>query len=734
VTPFQDGREHLEAELHLLRLRVARAVARFRALHPHAPDHFQGVYISDGDVDRLLAETLASPAGPPVAGDEIAAAEAVVAARLGASRAAGTGLPLQRLTELFGLWEIDRRLLLVAAAPDLDPRFETLYAYLQDDIARRRPTLGLAQSLLPAAPAQHLDLRLRLSPTTPLVDHGLLRFDGDGPLPSRPLRVDDRVIDHLLGGEGSLDSRLHPLVRLTQPRSLVPRVSSEVTARLQRLAQGPFSAAAGRGGREGATVPLLAGPPGSDVEVAAHWLAYRWNRPLLELSCSLLLGSQHPLPPLVAALRRETILQGAALLLADVCALTGDHPRVAEARAAVQPLFAQPSGPIVCTCTATVDLAAILPGVRVLEIDFGYPDHHRRLAAWRAALDQAGSGAGEDDLVRVASKFVLTPGQIDDAAGLAAELARLDGEEGAPLSSRHLHQAARAHSHHGLSSLARKVELRAGWEDIVLPEPCRIQLHEIASAVETRHVVLDSWGFERKLSRGRGLNVLFGGGSGTGKTLAAEVLAGELGLDLYEIDLATVVSKYIGETEKNLRRIFDEARRSNAILFFDEADALFGKRSEVRDAHDRYANIEIAYLLQLMEEYEGMAILATNLRQNVDEAFARRMQYVVEFPFPNPELRRRIWQQVFPGQTPVAEEVDFGFLAQRFELAGGSIRGAALGAAALAAGDGGVVVMDHLALAVAREYQKLGRLPSRSEFGPYYDRVMRRLTTGGGER
>jgi SpoVK/Ycf46/Vps4 family AAA+-type ATPase len=228
--------------------------------------------------------------------------------------------------------------------------------------------------------------------------------------------------------------------------------------------------------------------------------------------------------------------------------------------------------------------------------------------------------------------------------------------------------------------------------------------------------VYDEWGFDRKLSLGKGLNVLFAGPSGTGKTMAAEVLAGELGLDLYKIDLSTVVSKYIGDTEKNLARIFAEAATSNAILFFDEADALFGKRSEVKDAHDRYANIEIGYLLQRMEEYEGVVILATNLRKNMDEAFVRRMHFTVEFPFPNAQDRRRIWAHIWPEATPRSAELDADVLARRFELAGGNIRNIALAAAFLAASDGGVVTMAHLLHATRREYQKMGKIVTDGEF------------------
>jgi SpoVK/Ycf46/Vps4 family AAA+-type ATPase len=257
----------------------------------------------------------------------------------------------------------------------------------------------------------------------------------------------------------------------------------------------------------------------------------------------------------------------------------------------------------------------------------------------------------------------------------------------------------------------------------VLPQEQLTQLREVMSYAKYRYRVYGEWGFDRKLSVGKGLNILFSGPSGTGKTMAAEIMAGELGLDLYKIDLSTVVSKYIGETEKNLDRVFKEAQESNAILFFDEADALFGKRSEVKDAHDRYANTEIAYLLQKMEEYEGIVILATNLRKNMDDAFVRRMHGAIEFPFPEQESRRRIWAGIFPPEAPLASDVDGAFLARQFKLAGGNIKNIALHAAFLAAEADSSISMAHLIRATKREYQKLGRLCSRADFGPYYELV-----------
>jgi SpoVK/Ycf46/Vps4 family AAA+-type ATPase len=241
-------------------------------------------------------------------------------------------------------------------------------------------------------------------------------------------------------------------------------------------------------------------------------------------------------------------------------------------------------------------------------------------------------------------------------------------------------------------------------------------LQEMVNMVRQRPLVYGQWGFDRKLALGKGLNALFAGESGTGKTMAADIMAGQLGLDLYKIDLSTLVSKYIGETEKNLNRIFTEASTSNAILFFDEADAIFGKRSEVKDSHDRYANIEISYLLQRMEAYDGVVILATNMRSNLDEAFTRRLHFIIEFPFPEARDREIIWQVNFPPETPVAPDVDLTLLADRFRLAGGNIRNIIMAAAFLAAEGGESVAMAHLLHATRREYQKMGRLIDESLF------------------
>jgi SpoVK/Ycf46/Vps4 family AAA+-type ATPase len=338
---------------------------------------------------------------------------------------------------------------------------------------------------------------------------------------------------------------------------------------------------------------------------------------------------------------------------------------------------------------------------------FPVPAYLERLSWWKQTL--AGHPEPEAlNLPHLAGQFALTTGQIRDAYATAGDAAAARG--GIAVTAGDLMAAARGHSNPRLVTLARKIDPRFGWDDIVLPADQVAMLREIIDTVRQRPRVLDEWGVGAKLASSRGVTILFAGPPGTGKTMAAEIMAAELGLDLYKIDLSTVVSKYIGETEKNLENIFEEAETSNAILFFDEADALFGKRSEVRDAHDRYANLEISYLLQRMEAYDGVTILATNLRANLDEAFTRRLQFAVDFPFPEEADRLRIWTTLFLPSIPCDPDLDFEFLAERFKLAGGNIRNVIVNAAFLASADGGSVTMDHLLHGTRRELQKMGRL------------------------
>jgi SpoVK/Ycf46/Vps4 family AAA+-type ATPase len=355
-------------------------------------------------------------------------------------------------------------------------------------------------------------------------------------------------------------------------------------------------------------------------------------------------------------------------------------------------------------------LPAPLPARGAWNCDIPPREPQHDLERWRAALGPAARRLN-GSVERAVWQFALDDVALAQAASAAR--AAVDTAD----AGRVLWNAARRQARRGLEALAPRIESQATWDDLVLPTRELETLRNVALHVRERHRVYREWGFAERSARGLGIAALFAGGSGTGKTLAAEVLANELELDLHRIDLARIVSKYIGETEKNLARVFEAAETSGAVLLFDEADALFGRRSEVRDSHDRYANIEVSYLLQRIETYRGLSILTTNLRQALDGAFARRLRFIVQFPFPDDNARRDIWSRVFPGAVPRAE-LDFAKLA-RLNLSGGHIRNIALNAAFLAAGCDQPVGMTHLRAAAEAEYAKLERAPPRTDLGDW---------------
>ena len=365
----------------------------------------------------------------------------------------------------------------------------------------------------------------------------------------------------------------------------------------------------------------------------------------------------------------------------------------------------------VILCARTGAAAFTLADLPMITVEVPEPSYAERRTAWSRA-------SGAEDVDDVAAKFRLSIGQIEQAAEVAKVVAAAAGRSPGHAD---LDLGARRASSGALGQLATRLDLRFGWDDLILPARSAEVLRSISAYIRHRDLVLSEWGYERTVASTQGVKTLFAGDSGTGKTMAAQVLASDLGQEIFRLDLATVVSKYIGETEKNLDRIFAAADGSNAILFFDEADALFGKRSDVQDAHDRYANLEVAYLLQRMESYAGAVVLATNYRQNIDEAFLRRLDFVVDFPFPEAVDRERIWRLLLPQQAPLADDVDLIFLAHQFKLAGGNIRNASLAAAFLAAEEGGVIAMRHLVRGVALEYGKLGRLTLESDFEQFHD-------------
>jgi len=371
-------------------------------------------------------------------------------------------------------------------------------------------------------------------------------------------------------------------------------------------------------------------------------------------------------------------------------------------------------------------LAAQMRERWVIDLQLDVPESESRELLWKGLAAESGI-AGQVDWRLISDKFRFTPGQIGRAFALAqgfTEWNGASGEDGGEATNhpenrsinlQSLYKACYMQAQHGLEKKAARIQPKYEWDDIILPDEQKEQLRNACNQMKYRSIVYGQWGFERKLAYGKGLSMLFAGPPGTGKTMSAQAVAKELQLELYKIDLSQIISKYIGETEKNLHEIFHEARLSNAILFFDETDALFGKRSEVKDSHDKYANIETAYLLQKMEEYEGISVLATNLLGNIDEAFIRRINYIIKFPFPDAAYRESIWRSMFPKEAPLDEDVDFKLIAEKFHIAGGSIKNIALSAAFLAAETGSAIGMRHLLQAVKHELGKTGKLLTKDE-------------------
>ena len=715
---FEGSLQYLLADLERIDLLIAAQVARARQLYTH-DEQFRGLYISEEEVDTLLKQPIGLPrwAREQTASGDFAARlgniSQQIKARKQESLRRGIVLRLHNLQQMFGLDQFDIDAVLVCLGVEVDLRYERLYAYLHDDATKKRPSVDLVLNLLAPSIEARLAARSHFSATAPLRRHHLLELGEDPaqphpPLLARFLKVDGRITQYLLGSD-DLDDRIQSYATLRDPQARFDALLVEDDAKqhIARFIQNGASA--------GGVIVYLRGPYGVGKRSTAEAICRERGIRLVIVDLERLMSEgDSSYAKALRFIQREARLQEAAVYWKGFDTLLQEEKKGLLAAF----LSAMEDRPVLTFLAGerVWDPADALRAVSFVRVELRRPTSSERARLWSAALNGGHTVDADVDLAGLATKFKFTGGQILDAAATAENLTRFRNAETAHVTMRDLSDACRLHSNQKLATLARKVTPKYEWQDIVLPADRLEQLREICNHVKYRDRVYSDWGFDRKLSLGQGLSVLFAGPSGTGKTMAAEIIAGELGLDLYKIDLSTVVSKYIGETEKNLSRIFTEAETSNSILFFDEADALFGKRSEVKDSHDRYANIEIGYLLQRMEEYEGVVILATNFRKNMDEAFVRRLHFTVEFPFPTEEDRRRIWQGVLPSDAPRDIGLDLEFLARRFQVTGGNIRNIALAGAFLAADANGVVGMPHLLRATQREYQKMGKVVSESEF------------------
>jgi len=704
---WADGNNrYLAASLHWLRLKLRRLAAAANAdvaagrapstqvvvatsaPAPAARTWWSGRPASSAPPPPVLEASAQAPPLPQAASDD----KAIDAAAAKRADAAQIEPPpaLLVLARRLGLDAFEADTLLLCAAAELDPAIAALIASAQGQASRASPTFALALQLFddPSWDA--------LSPHRPLRYARLVDINQPGatPLTGAALRVDERVM-HYIKGLNAIDERLASLFAPSggDERALLSSSQREVAdAVLHQLKV--------VGARSQIPLVTLLGVDAASKLDTARTVCEQLDRHLYRLPLDALPAARADVENLARLWQRECLMLPIALYV-DADELDGAS---ADAAASFHTLVSRDLG--LAFVALRQPLARPLSNSLAIEVDKpSVPEQH---AAW---LEGLSSALPDDDAARgaaaLASQFDLSLRDLQHALALGAaddEQPRVDA----------LWSACRQWTRPKLDQLAQRIDARATWDDLVLSDESMALLRQIAQQVQNRYKVYEQWGFAKSMNRGLGISALFAGESGTGKTMAAEVIANALQLSLYRIDLSAVVSKYIGETEKNLRRLFDAAELGGAILFFDEADALFGKRSEVKDSHDRYANIEINYLLQRMEAFAGLAILATNMKGALDLAFMRRLRFVVQFPYPGPAERKRMWQRALPSGVPT-DGIDYDRLA-RFHLSGGNIHSVALNAAFMAAARSTPVTQALLQASVRSELRKLDKAVNEAEF------------------
>jgi winged helix domain-containing protein/ATPase family protein associated with various cellular activities (AAA) len=702
--------EHLLDELQLLNACLLRDVRR-RAQKNRQLDLLQGLVLNESEIIEILG----NPPGSQGTADDDNDLEHEKALQQRINTRNEEQHPNTSLTHLSSLFQLERveeLCLLLCLAPEIDPRYARVFAFLQDDVTRKQPSVELVLRIFSGDIEESLVTRNIFSSSSALFRNRLVQFaqpsDKFLPLPQRTLKLDDRIAAFLLHTP-QIDECLSNWVEIVLPSSPAPATTlpDEIIKRTLALVESSFS------GNGPFPRPLIHvyGKQGSGRRLLATIASKHVGLPLLVADVRKMPnGETSDLDPLWR-LCREALLLPAVILVENFDDLLqdGKHRELSSLLDAAH--YFSPA----TFLSGSERWRSQTPKQFYLSLECPLPDATSRIGFWRQHLHES-KEFQEADLIELSSKFSFTAGQINQTVRTAEHNAYWERRSVKELTPILVNEAARGIATPRLGGLARKIETPFTWSDIVLPEGQMAQLREIATHAKRSQTVFEGWGFGRTFSYGRGIAALFEGQSGTGKTMAASIIGRALGLDVYQIDLSCVVSKYIGETEKNLSLIFSEAQDSNAVLFFDEADALFGKRSEVKDAHDRYANIETAYLLQRMEEYSGIVILATNMKQNLDEAFVRRMRFIIHFPFPTDDDRERIWHKVFPGNAPLGDDVNFRWLSRKLKIAGGNIKNISLRAAFLAVEQDGRISMECVVEAAKRESEKIGKIDGLADF------------------
>ncbi|HWU91518.1 MAG TPA: ATP-binding protein [Kofleriaceae bacterium] len=609
-------------------------------------------------------------------------------------------LPILQLQHRFALSDLAIHALIAAAAPGLDLDLGRAISTLTDD-NRRQPEVGFLIELLAQVPAERTMLLGELGELAPLVRYRLVRLGPprgwvpEGPLLLAPVTIPERVIGWLRG-QTHFEGQRYQSARLVRDAGGAT-FDESVQVLLQRVLF--------RTGEHGRLPTVVAGPSLSGKRTAVLFAAEARGQIVLEVDLAALALSADPVELFHDAVR-EACLHDALLLLRHAEVL---DDRMTALRRAIADAMADGRLWVALTTRGEpAELLRLAPGAHLLRQTL--PTELKQVALWKAALAQGAGRAPDLDPEALVRRYRLTPGDILEAAAAAGTAAAQRGP-GSPITAVDITEAVRGRLRHRLKDIADVISTTLEWKDLVLREDVSDRIFELLSVVKHQELVMGQWGFGRRVDYGRALSALFSGPPGTGKTMIAGLIAKELGLELFRVDLSRVVSKWVGETEKNLGLAFDEAKHAHAILLFDEADALFGKRADVKSANDRYANLEINYLLQRIEAFEGIVLLTTNREPQIDEAFRRRLRFHIEFPTPNETEREQLWRSMIPAAAPLVGKIDFQNLADRYKMSGGYIKNAVVRAAYLAATSPDRAISQAMLEKAARlEWEEMGKL------------------------
>lgn len=694
---------------------VKRYIHRYGHRMVQSTGTLSGLFISI-DEARLLLGGETVPTRPPPPALRLPPFEETAAALDQSSRAVtalgdGDG-PLGRIRRCFGLDGPTLRLLLAAAAPLLATDISRLYGFAWADFAVKLPTVGFLCELVGGDQQSAARLQTAFEPDAPLVRYRLVELRDGGawgspsPLLHKGVIIPDGVLAHMRDEAGrreaSLPTALQLLGELSSPADAIPLDRLFIHARARR----DLKTGLARALRAGRPRLLLIGSPGVGRHTALRAAAALHGWGVLSIDLHRLARSPDHFGERLAEAGREALLRQCVLLL-DGDEFFADRAIWEKLLPAASGLVGRHLGPV--ALTATLPIPAVHRGIGdVFDVVFPLPEPVEQKRVWARALSE-GDPADIALAEPLASRFNVSPGLVHASVSEArARLALTAGS--APLTADDVARSVRHRLDHALSEVAEPFTTTLTWDDVVLPDEVRDVLNEIIGQARFREEVYDGWGFRRKMAYGRGLSCLFVGPPGTGKTMVTALIAQTLGRELYRVDLARVISKWVGETEKNLARVFDEAEKAQVILLFDEADSLFGSRTEVKGSNDRFANMEINYLLQRMESFDGMSLLTTNFAKSIDEAFKRRLKFRVDFPLPDAEQRASLWRSMLPDTAEVSDDIDFDYLGKRFKMSGGNIKNAVLRAAFYAVELGRSIdneLLDRAAMAEARE---MGRL------------------------